>query len=73
MRARLCEVHVSVPVPVPVRALVCLFANKIPGTGLRHPSSLEEGAGKRRSECGSASNREHVTGFTDLPEPCGWR
>ena len=47
MRARLCEVHVSVPVPVPVRALVCLFANKIPGTGLRHPSSLEEGAGKR--------------------------
>ena len=38
-------------VPVPVRAPVCLFANEIPSSGLQHPSSLEEGAGKRGLEC----------------------
>ena len=38
-------------VPVPVRAPVRLFANETPSSGLQHPSSLEEGAGKRGLEC----------------------
>ena len=38
-------------VPVPVRAPVRLFANETPSSGLQHPSSLEEGTGKRGLEC----------------------
>ena len=38
-------------VPVPVRASVRLFANETPSSDLQHPSSLEEGAGKRGLEC----------------------
>ena len=38
-------------VPVPVRAPVRLFANETPSSGLQHPFSLEEGAGKRDLEC----------------------
>ena len=38
-------------VPVPVRASVRLFANETPSSDLQHPSSLEEGVGKRDLVC----------------------
>ena len=39
---------------------VCVGVNQTPSTGLRHPSFLEEGAGKRCSECGGEKDSSRV-------------